>query len=693
LIFKITNISVDLLITSFVNFFTLTVSWQRRRTRYGSYFVWGMLGVTLWTLASAFDYAAVSIPLKVFFAKWEYTGYNFALVFFVMFALTYAGQQVWLKRRWVRALLILIPISNLLLVWTNELHGWVWSGFSLSAEGDNIVIFHHGPGFIWEALTGYLMILTVVVFLWRASRKGPELLRRQARLIFLASVLPIAANLIYLFNIPAISGVDWTSITFSVSGLFFLVALYGTRFLDIVPIARDTLVERMTDGVLVLDANNQVVDFNLAAQSIFGINKQQLGLSILDVLASWPEVTARLMDSSGTAVHEISIGDPEKIFDLQLTALEDARGKRNGQLVVIRDISEHKRMEKDLRLSEEKFYKAFHSSPDAISITRLEDGQIMDVNDGFCRLIGIARSEALADSTIHLGIWADPHDREEVVLQLQQSGQVREREIQYRTKSGDVLTGIYSGEVIRLDNQAYIISTIHDITRRKLAEKQLLDAQLQLMAHQREMAVDEERQRMARDLHDSVSQSIHSLVLFAETLAATLEKNNLNRAREIAGRLQESARQAHKEARLLLYEYQSPGSDRTVDLVGDLEQRLSTVERRSGIRATIFQEGSLENYPQVGYENLFWITIEALNNSLKYAQAHNLQISLRSNATFFELEISDDGIGFDPQKTRVGGMGMRSMRERAGLLGGQLQIISSSGNGTRVCVTINKDGS
>ena len=688
MIFKLTNISVDLLITTFVNLFTTTVSWPRRKTKFGSYFVWGMVGITCWTLASALDYASVPIPLKVFFAKWEYTGYNFALVLFAMFAVVYAGHPDWLKKNWVRILFILLPLSNILLVWTNEFHGLVWSEFSLSPVGDNIVIFHHGPGFLWEALTGYLMILIIVGNLAQAALRGPEISRRQARLLFLASILPVVANAVYLLDIPAIDGVDWTSITFSASGLLFLVALYGMRFLDLVPVARDTLVERMTDGVLVLDANNQVVDLNLAAQIILGINKQQLGQSIRQVLAPWPAIIAWLTDPTRNASQEIGLGDPEKIFDLRLTTLEDGRGKRYGQLVIIRDISDRKRIEANLRLSEEKFYKAFHSNPDAITITRLEDGLIVDVNDGFCSLLGYTRTEALADSTVHLGLWANPHDREDVVAQLQQTGQVRDREIQMRSKSGQLLTGIYTGEVIQLDNQAHIISAIQDITRRKLAENQLQESQSQLLEQQRELARAEERRRMARDLHDSVSQSIHSLVLFSETLTATLEKNNLQRALQIGKRIQESAHQAHKETRLLLYELEDSDRLRIKDLRLALENRLARVERHAGIRASILVEGAPESCPPEWLENLYWIAVEALNNSLKHAQARSLQIRLQYLETHFELEIRDDGIGFDPQQMRPGGLGMRSMRERAGLLGGQLEVLSSPGNGTRVCVII-----
>ncbi len=163
----------------------------------------------------------------------------------------------------------------------------------------------------------------------------------------------------------------------------------------------------------------------------------------------------------------------------------------------------------------------------------------------------------------------------------------------------------------------------------------------------------------------------------------------MDRARQIAGRLQESARQALKETRLLLYETQTPASETSMDLTQELESRLATVERRAGVRAQIIREGSVDNIPPAWSENLFWITIEALNNALKHAQAHNMKIILRASPQRIGLEVIDDGRGFDPGKPRAGGMGLKNMRERAGMLHGELEIVSTPGKGT--CVRFNAE--
>ena len=194
---------------------------------------------------------------------------------------------------------------------------------------------------------------------------------------------------------------------------------------------------------------------------------------------------------------------------------------------------------------------------------------------------------------------------------------------------------------------------------------------------------------MGRDLHDSVNQSIHSLLLFSDTLSSLLEKKETERAIHVTKRIQESGRQALKEIRLLLYDTQSPLADENTDLRSLLEERLEMVERRVGIKAEIISlNDAIVRYPTAWNENLYWMAIEALNNSLKHAQARRVTISFSWNEDELTLKIEDNGIGFDVNNMPLGGFGMRTMRERAELLGGDLSIKSSPEKGSCVSFRI-----
>ena len=135
-----------------------------------------------------------------------------------------------------------------------------------------------------------------------------------------------------------------------------------------------------------------------------------------------------------------------------------------------RDIATRAEMERELKSSEEKFSKAFQASPEAIVISRLDDGRLIEVNESFCRLTGYTRDEALASSPTGLGLWAKPADREAVVGDLRSQRRVRDREYDFRAKSGRAVGCLYSGEVIHLGDQAHVLSVVSDITDRKRAE-------------------------------------------------------------------------------------------------------------------------------------------------------------------------------------------------------------------------------
>jgi PAS domain S-box-containing protein len=206
-----------------------------------------------------------------------------------------------------------------------------------------------------------------------------------------------------------------------------------------------------------------------------------------------------------------------------------------------------------------------------------------------------------------------------------------------------------------------------------------------LYARAREAATLEERARLARELHDSVTQSLYSIALFAEAARRLAMAGELETVQEHLGELGEAARQALKEMRLLVYELRQPALARA-GLVGALRERLETVERRAGVEVEFSVEGEGKPSPEVE-EGLYRIAQEALNNALKHAHADSVRVRLRLAADSVELEIRDDGRGFDPAES-TGGLGIPGMRERARALGGEFGISSAPGEGTAVRVRI-----
>jgi signal transduction histidine kinase len=202
-----------------------------------------------------------------------------------------------------------------------------------------------------------------------------------------------------------------------------------------------------------------------------------------------------------------------------------------------------------------------------------------------------------------------------------------------------------------------------------------------------QLAVMRERERLARELHDSVTQSLYSLTLLAEAGGRLVKVGDLEKVKGYLARLAEIGQQALKEMRLLVYELR-PLALRREGLAGALRQRLDAVERRAGVEARLLTEGEVE-LPAPVEEGLYRIAQEALNNALKHAAPTSVRVCLRAVDERVELEVVDDGTGFDPQIVgESGGMGLVSMRERAEKLGGSLTILSKPGEGTSVKVSV-----
>lgn len=194
-----------------------------------------------------------------------------------------------------------------------------------------------------------------------------------------------------------------------------------------------------------------------------------------------------------------------------------------------------------------------------------------------------------------------------------------------------------------------------------------------------EGAVVQERHRLARELHDSVTQSLYSLNLMVNAARRFFESNNMERTRYFLDQLPDISQQALKEMRLLIYDLR-PSALESEGLCTALSQRIEVVEKRAGVDARLQCDANLDIKPKIE-SALYRITIEALNNVLKHAAATEADIRIKEEHGNIVLEIEDNGKGIDlSHGAHVQGIGMRSMRERTELLGGSFDILSKQGS-------------
>ncbi len=203
----------------------------------------------------------------------------------------------------------------------------------------------------------------------------------------------------------------------------------------------------------------------------------------------------------------------------------------------------------------------------------------------------------------------------------------------------------------------------------------------------RQLAVVEERNRLARDLHDSMIQALYGVTLYAEAAERKLASGHTKVAADHLRRIQATSQEALREMRLLIFELR-PLILEVSGLAMALQARLEGVEGRVGLE-TEFRGDGVGRLPLDVEEGLYRIAQEALNNVLRHAHANHVLVSLQQVDRAVVLEVADDGVGFDPVSVKEQrGFGLPGMEERAARLGGKLTVHSSPGDGTTIKVEV-----
>jgi signal transduction histidine kinase len=208
-----------------------------------------------------------------------------------------------------------------------------------------------------------------------------------------------------------------------------------------------------------------------------------------------------------------------------------------------------------------------------------------------------------------------------------------------------------------------------------------------LLERSRELSIVEERNRLARELHDAVSQKLFGLVLNAESAATLLDRDPPAAAEQIE-RLGELAQEALAELRGLIFELR-PASLEEEGLAATLRKHVDMLRRVHGRDVELRISGAAQPPPEAETE-MFRIAQEALNNALRHADAERIELRLQARDGRLTLTVADDGVGFDPKAPGVRSrrLGLTSMEERARALGGSLVVVSRPGDGTTVTLEV-----
>ena len=247
------------------------------------------------------------------------------------------------------------------------------------------------------------------------------------------------------------------------------------RFKDFVENASDVVFATDLNGILTYMSPNKKDYLGDLANNSIGTHFEKYIFSddiplchkfLNDIIRIGKEVTSldyRIRRMDGSILWHSTKGSP----------LRNNFGEIIGVLGVSRDITERKLIEESLRNSEEKFRKAFFTSPDSININRLKDGMYVAINRGYTQILGYTEEEAIGKTSIELNIWRNPKDRKKLLSLLKAKGSVENLEAAFNAKNGEVRLGLMSATIVNLNNEPHILCFVRDITERALADEKL----------------------------------------------------------------------------------------------------------------------------------------------------------------------------------------------------------------------------
>lgn len=311
-----------------------------------------VVGAAFWLMMDALQLASNSLSIKLFFYMMRFVGLVFVPSGWFVLALLISGYERHVKPRNMIALTV-VPFLTLLLDFTNQSRGLMWSSATLNAADPYLPInITSGPGF-WVLVVSYsyaLILVGLVIFVRRivVSRSSYRTVGLQ---MLLVSAVPWALNVAYVINRSLFPYFEPSSLAITVAGVLLLWRLVYLPLMNVVPVAHEILVDSLDEAIIVLDGLDRIVDANPKAQNLLGRSLSQAGgKSIENVWAEWPVIRKALDSEAGTG-KEVMLSDEgeQQVYEVQGSSVEGLIANVPYRLVTLRDITERKRMEDELK--------------------------------------------------------------------------------------------------------------------------------------------------------------------------------------------------------------------------------------------------------------------------------------------------------------------------------------------------------
>ncbi|MFP4394453.1 MAG: sensor histidine kinase [Anaerolineales bacterium] len=316
-------------------------AWRHREAAGARSFSVLMLLITFWSFTVAMGVLSPSEEVWRIWRNLEYIGIAGAPVAFLIFSLHYTGRRRRLARHHI-LVLCAMPVLTQVIIWTNAWHG-LW--FIETPP------FRLGVWFWIHSAYSFGVVFIGMVLMSLAILRASALRRWQASVVLFSIALPLVINIFHTFDLIS-DELELTPIAFTVSGIAFAWTMYRHRLFDLTPLAREVLIDGMQDGMLVLNLQHQIIDYNPAVLALLGASAMDLdGTPVDRVFAAWPQLQPHLDTEipipKNTEIELLRAGRP-RAYEVHITPIFDHQQALAGRLLLLHDITERKRYAREL---------------------------------------------------------------------------------------------------------------------------------------------------------------------------------------------------------------------------------------------------------------------------------------------------------------------------------------------------------
>jgi len=652
------------IITFLMSFILAIYAFKKRSLKLHTFFILVMFSICIWSLGSLMELVSPLISNKILWAKISWIGITTVSPFLFLFVLSYGKYDKYLKNSYILILLIL-PLILTILAFTNQFHHLIWTSIiPYSTTIGTILVYNHGLALWINALYSYSLLLISISLMTYILFNSPKIYKFQAALVLIGIACPFIVNIIYLSkNLTFL--IDLTPMAFCITSLLAALAIFKYKFLNILPVAHYNLFNNMSNGFMVFDAEDCLIEMNKSAQKMFYLTSDHIGKKFNDIFKN-EEQLKTLYFNLNKEDYEILINE-NQWTDVKITPLYEDLGVSCGKLIIITDINKKKSYEAALEEKQRTLETLISNLPGVAYKCRNDKDWTMEfISEGCLELTGYPVEYLLMNKKLSFNNLIHPDDREYVWNKIQKClNENKPFKIIYRIKTADSKEKYVweQGRIIysNPDKLPMLEGFITDITDSIKAEEMLKKSL-------------KEKNILLQEIHHRVKNNMQIISSLLNLQSRYVEnEGTLNLLKESQGRIKamalvheklyqseslESINFSEYVKSLINELYSSYRINKNLlniemdieDIFLDINEAIPCSLIINELISNILKHAFPFNYIGKPSNNTFSspsVNSKSVNDSFSYKG--NIYIGFSKKENLYELIISDDGVGLPPE--------------------------------------------